>query len=64
MANVNQAAPPGPNVSQDQSKFKEHMNVALDGLQTALGIAKEASDWNPFLKAALGGVVAVIDLAN
>ncbi|KAG6906106.1 hypothetical protein DXG01_015886 [Tephrocybe rancida] len=64
LANVNQAAPPGPNVSQDQSKFKEGMSVALDGFLTTLGIAKEASDWNPFLKAALGGVVAVINLAN
>ncbi|KAG6915420.1 hypothetical protein DXG01_011594, partial [Tephrocybe rancida] len=64
LANVNQAAPPGPNVSQDQSKFKEGMYVALDGCLTALGIAKEASDWNPFLKAALGGAVAVINLAN
>ncbi|KAG6914872.1 hypothetical protein DXG01_014831 [Tephrocybe rancida] len=64
LANVNQAAPPGPNVSQDQSKFKEGMNVALDGFLTVLGVAKEASDWNPFLKAALGGVMAVINLAN
>ncbi|KAG6912650.1 hypothetical protein DXG01_013104, partial [Tephrocybe rancida] len=64
LANVNQAAPPGPNVSQDQNKFKEGMNVALDGFLTVLRIAKEASDWNPFLKAALGGVIAVIDLAN
>ncbi|KAG6915168.1 hypothetical protein DXG01_012920 [Tephrocybe rancida] len=64
LANVNQAAPPGPNASQDQSRLKEGMNVALDGFLTALGIAKEASDWNPIVKAALGGVVAVIDLAN
>ncbi|KAG6915981.1 hypothetical protein DXG01_009002 [Tephrocybe rancida] len=64
LANVNQAAPPGPNVSQDQSKFKEGMDVALDGCLTALVIAKETSDWNPFLKAALGGIVAVINLAN
>ncbi|KAG6905412.1 hypothetical protein DXG01_002887, partial [Tephrocybe rancida] len=64
LANVNQAALPGPNASQDQSKFKEGMNVALDGFLTVLGIAKEASDWNPFLKAALGGTMAVIDLAN
>ncbi|KAG6906034.1 hypothetical protein DXG01_016211, partial [Tephrocybe rancida] len=64
LVNVSQAAPPGPNVSQDQSKFKEGVNVALDGFLTVLGIAREASDWNPFLKAALGGIMAVIDLAN
>ncbi|KAG6915490.1 hypothetical protein DXG01_011265, partial [Tephrocybe rancida] len=64
LTNDNQSAPPGPNVSRDQSKFKDGMNVALDGCLTALRIAKEASDWNPFLKAALGGVVAVIDLAT
>ncbi|KAG6913232.1 hypothetical protein DXG01_008580 [Tephrocybe rancida] len=64
LANVNQAVPPGPDVSQDQNKFKEGMDVALDGCLTALVIAKEASDWNPFLKAALGGVMAVINLAN
>ncbi|KAG6913928.1 hypothetical protein DXG01_003459, partial [Tephrocybe rancida] len=44
--------------------FKEGMNVALDGVLTALRVAKEASEWNPFLRAALGGVVAVIDLAK
>ncbi|KAG6904002.1 hypothetical protein DXG01_013428, partial [Tephrocybe rancida] len=43
---------------------KEGMNVALDGILTALRIAKEASDWNPFLKAALSGIVAVVDLAK
>ncbi|KAG6852983.1 hypothetical protein H0H87_009009, partial [Tephrocybe sp. NHM501043] len=40
------------------------MSVALDGLLTVLRVARQASDWNPFLKAALGGVVAVIDLAK
>ncbi|KAG6915272.1 hypothetical protein DXG01_012380, partial [Tephrocybe rancida] len=34
----------------------EGVNVALDGCLTALRIAKEASDWNPVLKAALGGI--------
>ncbi|KAG6825352.1 hypothetical protein H0H87_009729 [Tephrocybe sp. NHM501043] len=42
----------------------EGVSVALDGLLTALRFAKEASDWNPFLKAALGGIVAVVDLAQ
>ncbi|KAG6915080.1 hypothetical protein DXG01_013550 [Tephrocybe rancida] len=77
-----QSAPPGPSVSQDQSKFKgelvsdlemhllmvkcpkEGVDVALDGILTVLRVTKEASDWNPFLKAALGGVVAVVDLAK
>jgi hypothetical protein len=29
--------------------------------KSALRIAKEASDWNPILKAALGGVTAALD---
>ncbi|KAG6917137.1 hypothetical protein DXG01_003727 [Tephrocybe rancida] len=64
LTNMNQSALPVLDVSQDQSKFKEYVNVALDGFLTALRVAKEASDWNPFLKAALGGVVAVVDLAK
>ncbi|KAG6907180.1 hypothetical protein DXG01_010051 [Tephrocybe rancida] len=64
LMNTNQSASTGPNVPQDQSKFKEGVNVALDGCLTALRLAKDASDWNPFLKAALGGVMAVIDLAK
>ncbi|KAG6915492.1 hypothetical protein DXG01_011267 [Tephrocybe rancida] len=54
----------GPSVSQSQSKFKEGMNVALDGCLTVLRVAKQASDWNPFLNAALGSIMAVIDLAE
>ncbi|KAG6805452.1 hypothetical protein H0H92_015317, partial [Tricholoma furcatifolium] len=42
----------------------EGLSVAMDGLSTAIRVAKEASDWNPFLKAALGGVVAVVELAK
>ncbi|KAG6887927.1 hypothetical protein C0995_011538 [Termitomyces sp. Mi166 len=38
--------------------------VAADGLVQALRIAKESADWNPFLKGALGGVVAVVDLVK
>ncbi|KAG6905303.1 hypothetical protein DXG01_003579, partial [Tephrocybe rancida] len=64
LTNMIQSTPPGPNVSQDQSKFKEGVTVALDGFLTALRVAKEASEWNPFLKAALGGIVAVIDLGK
>ncbi|KAG6914457.1 hypothetical protein DXG01_017166, partial [Tephrocybe rancida] len=64
LTNINQSARPDPNISQDQSKFREGLNVALDGFLTVLGVAKEASDWNPFFKAALGGIVAVIDLAK
>ncbi|KAG6904885.1 hypothetical protein DXG01_006458, partial [Tephrocybe rancida] len=64
LTNINQSALPGPNVSQDQSKFKDGVNVALDGFLTALRVAKDSSDWNPFLKAVLGGVVAIIDLAK
>ncbi|KAG6905696.1 hypothetical protein DXG01_001214, partial [Tephrocybe rancida] len=64
LTNVNQSAQPGPNAPQTQSKFKEGVNVALDGCLTALRVAKEASDWNPFLKATLGGVMAAIDLAK
>ncbi|KAG6825928.1 hypothetical protein H0H92_001823 [Tricholoma furcatifolium] len=62
--NINQPAQPGPNVTQAPSRFKERLSVAIDGLSTALRVAKEAADWNPFLKAALGGVVAVVDLAE
>ncbi|KAG6809443.1 hypothetical protein H0H92_000239 [Tricholoma furcatifolium] len=40
------------------------VNVVLDGFITVLRVTKEASDWNPFLKAAFGGVVAAIDLAK
>ncbi|KAG6917113.1 hypothetical protein DXG01_003933, partial [Tephrocybe rancida] len=64
LTNINQLSPPGPNVPQVQSKSKEGMNIALDGFLTALRAAKDSADWNPFLKAALGGVVAVIDLAK
>ncbi|KAG6906574.1 hypothetical protein DXG01_013084, partial [Tephrocybe rancida] len=42
----------------------EGVNVVLDGCLTVLRVAKEASEWNPVLKAALGGIVAVIDLAK
>ncbi|KAG6906212.1 hypothetical protein DXG01_015169 [Tephrocybe rancida] len=42
----------------------EGVNVALDGCLTALRVAKEASEWNPVLKVALGGVMAAIDLAK
>ncbi|KAG6916295.1 hypothetical protein DXG01_007492 [Tephrocybe rancida] len=59
-----QSAQPGPDVPQAQRKFKRGVNVALDGCLTALRLAKEASDWNPFLKATLGGVMAAIDLAK
>ncbi|KAG6907489.1 hypothetical protein DXG01_008681 [Tephrocybe rancida] len=64
LTNINQYSPPGPNVPQDRSKFKEGVDVALDGFLTALRIARDSSDWNPFLKAALSSVVAVIDLAK
>ncbi|KAG6905011.1 hypothetical protein DXG01_005640, partial [Tephrocybe rancida] len=64
LMNINACALPGLNVPQEQSKFKEGLNVALDGCLTALRVAKEASEWNPFLKAALGGIMAVIDLAK
>ncbi|KAG6914895.1 hypothetical protein DXG01_014675 [Tephrocybe rancida] len=79
LTNIDQSGLPGPNVPQAQSKLKglylevhvltvnhptEGVNVALDGCLTVLKVAKEASDWNPFLKAALGGVMAAIDLAN
>ncbi|KAG6828899.1 hypothetical protein H0H87_000445 [Tephrocybe sp. NHM501043] len=61
LSDVNQTAQPDPNVSQAQSKFK---GVSVDDLSTVLRLAKQASDWNAFLKAALGSVVAVIDLAK
>ncbi|KAG6913555.1 hypothetical protein DXG01_005949 [Tephrocybe rancida] len=64
LTNINQYSLPGPNVPQDQSKFKEGMGVALDGFLTALRVANDSSDWNPFLKAALSSIVAVIDLAK
>ncbi|KAG6905460.1 hypothetical protein DXG01_002547 [Tephrocybe rancida] len=64
LTNINQYSPPAHNVPQDQSKFKEGVDVALDGFFTALRIANDSSDWNPFLKAVLGSVVAVIDLAK
>ncbi|KAG6863708.1 hypothetical protein C0995_006867, partial [Termitomyces sp. Mi166 len=38
--------------------------VAADGIVQALTIAKESADWNPFLKGALGGVVAVVNLVK
>ncbi|KAG6905432.1 hypothetical protein DXG01_002778 [Tephrocybe rancida] len=64
LANINLSTLPGLNVPQQQSKFKEGINVALDGCLTALRVAKEASEWNPFLKAVLGAVMSVIDLAK
>ncbi|KAG6905833.1 hypothetical protein DXG01_000481 [Tephrocybe rancida] len=48
----------------DQNKFKEGVNVALDGFLTALKVVKDSSDWNPIFKAALGGIMAVVDLAK
>ncbi|KAG6823406.1 hypothetical protein H0H92_010321 [Tricholoma furcatifolium] len=63
LPNIDQSMQPGAN--QAQTKLKEGMGVvALDGFLTAMTVAKEASDWNPFLKAALGGVVAVVNLAK
>ncbi|KAG6906909.1 hypothetical protein DXG01_011436 [Tephrocybe rancida] len=62
--NASQFASSGPNVPQDQSKFKEGLRVALDGLSTALRVANESSNWHPILKPVLGGVVAVVDLAK
>ncbi|KAG6805357.1 hypothetical protein H0H92_015739, partial [Tricholoma furcatifolium] len=62
LPNIDQSMQPGAN--QAQSKLKEDMGVALDGFLAAMTVAKEASDWNPFLKAVLGGVVAVVELAK
>lgn len=38
--------------------------ISWDGFTEVLKVAKESSDWNPFLKSALGGVTAVIDLGK
>jgi len=40
---------------------KEVAAVAWEGVKTALVLLKESSDWFPPLKAASGGVVALID---
>lgn len=55
-----------PNIFSCNNKAaaKEYANVEWDGLTETLKIAKEFSDWNPFLKSALGGVTAVIDLGK
>ncbi|KNZ82041.1 Vegetative incompatibility protein HET-E-1 [Termitomyces sp. J132] len=45
-----------------ESIMKTIKEVASYGFTQALLIAKESSDWNPFLKAVLGGVVAVVNL--
>ncbi|KAG6914754.1 hypothetical protein DXG01_015522 [Tephrocybe rancida] len=63
LMSVNQS-PPGPDVPHGQSKFKDGLSLALDGLSTALRVINESSSWNPVLKLALGGVVAVIDLVK
>ncbi|KAG6856016.1 hypothetical protein H0H87_008333, partial [Tephrocybe sp. NHM501043] len=64
LTDIDQTAQPDPNVPQGQNKFKDVASVALDGFLTTLRITKEVSDWNPILKAALNGVVAVVDLAK
>lgn len=38
--------------------------ITWDGFTQVLEVAKESSDWNPFLKAALAGAVAVINLGK
>ncbi|KAG6905510.1 hypothetical protein DXG01_002286 [Tephrocybe rancida] len=63
LSNLNQPALPGLNVPRVQNKLKG-MDVALDGFLTALRVAKDSSDWNPFLKAALSSIMAIIDLAK
>ncbi|KAG6887882.1 hypothetical protein C0992_010376 [Termitomyces sp. T32_za158] len=40
------------------------MEVASDGFMETLIVAKESSDWNPLLKAVLGGLVALVDLGK
>ncbi|KAG6873124.1 hypothetical protein C0995_002497, partial [Termitomyces sp. Mi166 len=45
-----------------KSSLKTLKEVAADGIIQALTIAKESADWNSFLKEAVGGVVAVVNL--
>ncbi|KAG6859032.1 hypothetical protein C0995_012122, partial [Termitomyces sp. Mi166 len=52
------------NDSQTKSSLETFKEVAVDGIIQGLRIAKESADWNPFLKGALGGVVAVVDLVK
>ncbi|KAG6901684.1 hypothetical protein C0995_009174 [Termitomyces sp. Mi166 len=52
------------NDSQTRSSLKILKEVAAGGIIQALTIAKESADWNSFLKEALGGVVAVVNLVK
>jgi hypothetical protein len=57
--------PPGNQLNQappsTSSRVKEAAGVTWEGVKTALVLLKESSDWFPQLKAATGGLVALID---
>ena len=55
---------PGPGNLARSEAIKDAAGVAWSGIETSLRLLKECSDWNPILKAAVGGIVACIDLVG
>jgi len=55
------AAPPGTSLSK---KYKEGLNVAWHGLETALRVLEKSADAFPPLKSAVGGLVACLDVVQ
>jgi hypothetical protein len=52
----------GPQSASD--RLWDASKTAWDAFRSGLKIAKEASDWNPFVKAALGGLVALLEYVD
>jgi len=55
------AAPPGTSLPE---KYKEGLNVAWHGLETALRVLGKSADAFPPLKSAVGGLVACLDVVQ
>lgn len=44
--------------------YKDGVSLAWTGLITALEVLRDCSDWNPKLKSAAGGTLALIGVAQ
>jgi hypothetical protein len=50
--------------SPSSSPTRDRIRGGVDGAIVALKLAKESADWNPIMKAVLGGVSAMVDLCR
>jgi len=55
------AAPPGTSLPE---KYKEGLNIAWHGLETALRVLEKSADAFPPLKSAVGGLIACLDVVQ